>query len=95
MPTSLTSAERSARARLAAYEMHAQHDPKETTAAARAASPARVDYFLKQVPTDLPDPERLRRAEYLRKAHFQRLALASMAARRRRRQQQETDGSEP
>ena len=39
----MTPAERSLRARMAAYRLHATHDPKETTAAARAAFLARFE----------------------------------------------------
>jgi hypothetical protein len=43
--------------------------------------------FLREVDPDnqLPEPERLRRAECARKAFYQRLALASVKARRARK----------
>ena len=71
------------RARLAAHCLHAQRDPKQTTAKARRAF---LDSFLEKVDPDrlLPVAERQRRAESARKAHFVRLALASAKARRRR-----------
>lgn len=74
---------RTLRGRLGAYSLHAQRDPKETTAKARRAF---LDSFLDLVDPQrtLPEPERLRRAEAARKAHFTRLALASAKARRRR-----------
>lgn len=58
----LTPSERVLRARMAAYQLHARHDPRETTAAARRAFDQR---FLDQVDPDrrLPDRERHRRAE--------------------------------
>jgi len=68
------------RGRIGAYALHARHDPRQTTAPARAA-------FLKRFEHDvdpdgvLPEAERLRRAECARKAHFARLALKSARAR--------------
>lgn len=80
--SSLTPAERSLRARLAAHAMHAQHDARETSAPGRAAFLAR---FEREVDPDrlLSEAERLRRADHARKAYFARLALASSKARRR------------
>lgn len=65
--------------------MHAQHDPHEITAGARAGFLAK---FLREVDAStpgLPEPERLRRAEHLLRAHMARLALASSKARARRK----------
>jgi hypothetical protein len=77
-------AERSLRARLAAYALHAQHDPRETTANGRAAFLARFDREVD--PQGLLEPdERRRRAEQARRAYFTRLALASAKARRAKR----------
>jgi hypothetical protein len=69
---------------MAAYCLHAQRDPVETTTAARSAFLAR---FEKQVDPDnrLPEAERRRRADAARKAHFIKLALKSAEIRRRRR----------
>jgi hypothetical protein len=80
-PGPLTPAERSLRGRIGAYLMHARNDPRDTTRAARAAFAQR---FMDQVDPHrrLPEPERLRRAEAARRAHFTRLAY--LAARRRR-----------
>jgi len=78
----LSPSERTLRARLAAHVLHATHDPRSTTAAARRAF---RDSFLAQVDSDLPEDERRRRAEHLRRAHFLRLALASAKARRARK----------
>lgn len=75
---SLSPEQRSLRASLAAHEMHARNDSREITANARAAFLKR---FLDQVPLDLPEAERLRRAEHLLRAHMKRLALASSRAR--------------
>jgi hypothetical protein len=77
-------AERSLRARLAAYALHAQRDPRETTANGRAAFLARFDREVD--PQGLLEPdERRRRAEQARRAYFTRLALASAKARRAKR----------
>jgi hypothetical protein len=80
----LSSAERTLRARLAAYTMHARHDAKRTTTAARAAFLARFEAEVDPDGTLAPE-ERRRRAEHARRAYFTRLALASAKARRARR----------
>ena len=75
-------AQMSLRGRIGAFRLHATHDPRETTKAGRAA-------FLRKFEIEvdpervLPEAERLRRAQYARKAHFARLALASARARRK------------
>jgi hypothetical protein len=81
---SLSASERSQRGRIGAYLMHARHDPRSTTAAARLAFSRR---FLDTVDPDrsLPEPERLRRADAARKAYFAQLAYLSARARRRTR----------
>jgi hypothetical protein len=77
-------AERSLRARLAAYALHAQHDPRETTANGRAAFLARFDREVD--PEGLLEPdERRRRAEQARRAYFARLSLAAVKARQAKR----------
>jgi len=77
-----TPSERSLRSRIGAYTLHALYDPRETTAKARATFLSR---FEREVDPDsvLPEAERARRAEYAKKAHFARLALASAKARRK------------
>jgi len=72
----------SLRGRIGAFVLHATHDSRETTSAARAAFLGR---FEREVDPDrvLPDAERQRRAQMARKAHFARLALASARARQR------------
>lgn len=82
MTTSLTPEQRSLRARIGAYSLHATHDPKVTSAPGRAAFLAR---FEREVDPDgvLPEPERQRRAQLALKAHMSKLALASAKARRR------------
>jgi hypothetical protein len=83
--TTLSPAERSLRARLAAYAMHARHDARRTSANGRAAFLAR---FERQVDPDgrLDPEERRRRAEQARRAYFARLSLAAAKARRAKRQ---------
>ena len=79
-----TAAERSLRARLAAYHMHARHDTRVTSTPGRVAFLARFDAEVD--PDSRLDPaERRRRAEHARSAYFTRLALASAAARRAKR----------
>lgn len=70
------------RARLAAHVMHSRNDPREITAAARAAF---LDRFEREVDPDneLDPEERARRAAHLRKAYFVRLGMKSAAARRK------------
>jgi hypothetical protein len=76
--------------------MHARHDPKVTTAAARAASPSSTDYWLTRTlgrggKIEPRDPEQLRslgehelrrRAEHERQGWMQHLSME--AARKRR-----------
>jgi hypothetical protein len=82
--TTLSPAERSLRARLAAYAMHARHDARRTSANGRAAFLARFEVEVD--PDGRLDPEeRRRRAEQARRAYFARLALASAKARRAKR----------
>ena len=76
----LTSEQLSLRARIGALSLHATHDPRETTAAARSAFLARFEAEV-DPERKLPEPERLRRAEAARRAHMARLALASARKR--------------
>jgi hypothetical protein len=77
-------AEQSLRARLAAYALHAQRDPRETTANGRAAFLARFDREVDPEGRLEPD-ERRRRAEQARRAYFARLSLAAIKARQAKR----------
>jgi hypothetical protein len=81
--TRSTPAERRLQARAAAYRLHSLYDSRDLTANARAAF---RDRFARQVDPDgvLPESERLRRAEYARKAYFAGLAAKSARARRAR-----------
>jgi len=65
--------------RIGAYRLHATHDPKETTKAARAAFNSR---FYEGIPEGLPEDERERRAGMARRAHFAQLSYRSARARR-------------
>lgn len=77
-----TPAERRLAAQIAAHESWAQTpDRSARTAKARAALMAKFEAEADPEGKMLPS-ERARRAEHLRKAHFQRLALASAKARR-------------
>ncbi len=78
-----TPAQRSLQARIAAYRMHAMHDPRDTTREARSAFLAK---FEREVDPDmrLPEAERRRRAEAAKKAYFNALAMKSARARRAR-----------
>ncbi len=77
----MTSRERSLRARIGAYTLHAQGGTN--TAPARAKFLAR---FLLEVDPDgiLPEPERQRRAELAKRAYFSRLALKAAQKRSRK-----------
>ena len=72
------------RGRIGAFRLHATHDPRATTAKARAAFLSRFETEVD--PDGVLDPsERDRRALAARSAYFARLALKSARARRRRR----------
>jgi len=76
----LSPAERTLRARLGAHALHAKHDARLTTAAARAAL---LTKFEREVDPDgaLTPEERQKRAEHARKAHMTRIALLAARAR--------------
>lgn len=73
--SSLTSSQRTQRARLAALSRWAQQDGSKGTAPAREAFLAR---FEREVDPEgrLAPAERTRRAEAAKRAHFQRMAFA-------------------
>lgn len=81
---SLTPAQRKLRAQIAANSRWSKEDPAPTAARGQAGLQAR---FEREVDPDgtLEPAERVRRAGAARKAHFQRLALASAKARSARR----------
>ena len=80
----MTPAERSMRARIGAYSLHAQRDGREITAQARASFLGR---FEREVDPDgvLTPEERAKRAKAARSAYFTRLALKSAKKRRQRK----------
>ena len=86
-----SSAERSLRARLAAYALHAQRDSRETSAPGRTAFLAR---FEREVDPDgtLDEAERQRRAAQARSAYFTRLSLTAVKARKARRARRSQGG---
>lgn len=84
MSVLLSPEERTLRARLAAHTMHARNDGGAVTAKARAAGPGHIKYWVAKVDADLPEEERLRRAQHLKAAHYTRLAYLSARARRER-----------
>jgi hypothetical protein len=81
----LTPKQRSTRARIGARHLHATHDSKLLTEAAREKFLGR---FVDEVDPDrlLPEQERLRRAEHAKRAYFAKLALRSARARSARAQ---------
>jgi hypothetical protein len=84
MPSDLTPAQRSLRARLAAHALHSKvTDPAAHTAPARQAF---LDRFEREVDPEgvLPDATRKRMAEHARKQYFATLALKSARARARK-----------
>lgn len=76
----LTPSQRSLRAQIAAHTLHSKVDSTRHTEPARKAFLAR---FERQVDPDgeLPEAERLRRAEQAKKAYFTNLAYKSARAR--------------
>jgi hypothetical protein len=72
---------RSTRGRLGGLTTASLHDPKIYTAAARARSNG-LEKWLEKVPTDLPEEERMRRAEAMRRKHYVELGIKSGKARR-------------
>lgn len=87
---STPSSERKLSAQIAAHESWAQTpDRSARTAPARAALMAKFEHQADPEGTLLP-AERSRRAEHLRKAHFQRLALKSAQSRRRAKEATES-----
>lgn len=84
MADSLTPDQRALRSRLGAYESWARTgDPAARTAPARAASPASLDRWEREVDPDgtLDPAERHRRAEAARSAYFTRLSFKSSRSR--------------
>jgi hypothetical protein len=78
---SLTSADRSLRGRIGAYRLHATHDPRAITKAARKAILQRFEHEVDPT-AELPSGERTRRAQMAMRAYMARLAYRSARARR-------------
>lgn len=75
--------DRTLRARLAAHTSWANTlDPRSRTAKARAAAAGRFEKQARELHPDATDEQIARVAEHLKKAHAQRMALASAKARR-------------
>lgn len=90
MPSKATPSERSLRGSIASHESWARtEDRSARTAPARRAL---LDKFEREADPDgvLSPAERQRRAEHLRKAHFQRLALKSAQSRRKAKEARDT-----
>lgn len=85
-PTTLTPEQRTLRAQIAANTRWANTSSGERVAVTAKARQAAYERFEKQVDPEgvmLP-AERAKLAENARRAHFQRMALASSKARRRK-----------
>lgn len=80
----LTKSERSLQAKAAAYALHSQRDSRELTVAARAGRWAKLLATV-DPNNNLSEPERVRRAEALRKSQLYRAALKSAQVRRERK----------
>lgn len=78
----LTPAQRRIRGRIGAFALHAQHDPKETTRAARVARFRRYEDEVDPDRTLSPE-ERYRRAKAAERAYMTKLALRRSRARSR------------
>ena len=76
--------QRSQIARIGAHALHASHDSKELTKAARDAF---LERFAREIDPDgkLDPVERQRRATHARKAYMGKLALKSAQARAKRK----------
>jgi hypothetical protein len=81
VPRELTPEQRTLRARMAAYAMHAKYDSREITAKARQAF---ADKFYDATDPTLPEPERQRRAEMLKKQHMAGLRYRASLKRSRK-----------
>ncbi|WP_206442949.1 hypothetical protein [Candidatus Protofrankia californiensis] len=95
--TPLTPEQRRLRAQIAAHASHVNHDPRQRTAAARAATPVCLPYWERKVRAEHPnldDAEVTRRASHLHKAHMRRLSLASSKARGARKAAKLADAEE-
>lgn len=67
--------------RMGGLTTSSRHDPQVYSAPGRARANG-LEKWLERVPEDLPDEERMRRAEALRRLHFVELRHKSAKARR-------------
>ncbi len=74
----------STRGRLGGLATSSRHSPEEYTAAGLARANS-LDKWLEQVPEELPEEERIRRALAMRREHFVRLGLLRGQSRRSKR----------
>jgi hypothetical protein len=83
------SAEMARRGKIGAHRLHATHDSRDVTAAARASFLSR---FERQVDPafELPLEERARRASHARRAYFAKLARLSAISRSRKAKHTDT-----
>ncbi len=79
--------------RIGAHRLHATHDSREITQAARDAFLRRFEDNADPDGT-LPPAERQHRAQHLRRAHMAQLSLPGVAARKRMRAPQGTPTKE-
>ena len=77
----LSPSERTLRARIAAETLHSKYDSRDLTEPARKSFMQRFEIQV-DPNGELPEAERIRRAEHARRAYFQRLAFQSAKARR-------------
>jgi len=70
------------RGRIGAHSTHSRHDAREITAPARKAFLSKFEHDVDSA-GELSPEERQRRADHALRAHFARLALASVRARRK------------
>ncbi len=87
MPTPpLSPEERSLRSSIAGHTRWATAAPGEASLQALKGQAGLLERFARQADPEgrLPEADRLRRAESLRRAHMARLSLASARARRKR-----------
>lgn len=84
------------RAQIGAHTMWSRvEDRTQRTAKMRAASPGQIDYWMKKIDPDerMSYPDRLKRAESAKRAHFLSLSLKSAEARRRKASTKKRDSS--
>lgn len=81
--STLTPAQRSMRASIAASARWSREDPTTAAERGQAGLAAKFEREAREAEPGLADAEYARRAECARRAHMQRLALASSRARSR------------